>query len=43
VHAREAFRRHSYFADIALGTITGLGAQGYELALQAAMRHANGA
>jgi len=36
VHAREEFRRHSYFSDIALGTITGLGAQGYELALQAA-------
>ena len=36
VHAREEFRQHSYFADIALGTITGLGPQGYELALQAA-------
>lgn len=36
VHAREAFRRHSYFADIAVGSIVGLGAQGYELALQAA-------
>lgn len=37
VHAREAFRHHSYLADIAVGTITGLGAQGYELALQAAL------
>lgn len=37
VHAREAFRHHSYFSDIAVGTIVGLGAQGYELALQAAI------
>ena len=36
VHARESFRRHSYFSDIAVGTITGLGAVGYELALRAA-------
>jgi 3-dehydroquinate dehydratase-2 len=36
VHAREAFRHHSYFSDIAIGTITGLGAMGYELALRAA-------
>jgi len=36
VHAREAFRRHSYFSDIAQGVICGLGAHGYELALQAA-------
>lgn len=36
VHAREAFREHSYFSDIAVGTISGLGAFGYELALQAA-------
>ena len=39
VHQREAFRQHSYFSDIAVGTIVGLGAQGYELALQAATRH----
>ncbi|NBC15262.1 MAG: type II 3-dehydroquinate dehydratase [Gammaproteobacteria bacterium] len=38
VHAREAFRQHSYFSDIAEGTITGLGAIGYELALTAALR-----
>jgi len=38
VHAREPFRRHSYFSDIAVGTISGLGAVGYELALTAAMR-----
>lgn len=37
VHAREAFRRHSYFSDLAEGVITGLGAQGYELALAAAI------
>jgi len=36
VHAREAFRKHSYFSDIAVGVICGLGAQGYNLALQAA-------
>jgi 3-dehydroquinate dehydratase-2 len=36
VHAREPFRKHSYFSDIALGVICGLGANGYELALQAA-------
>ena len=36
VHARESFRQHSYFSDIAVGTITGLGAIGYELALRAA-------
>jgi len=37
VHAREAFRHHSYFSDIAVGTIVGLGPQGYELALAAAL------
>ena len=35
-HAREAFRRHSYFSDIAAGFIVGLGPQGYELAVRAA-------
>jgi 3-dehydroquinate dehydratase-2 len=39
VHAREAFRGHSYFSDIAVGVISGLGALGYELALQAAMEN----
>lgn len=34
---REPFRHHSYFADIAIGTITGFGAQGYAMALDAAM------
>lgn len=37
VHAREPFRRHSYFSDLAAGVISGLGAQGYELALAAAI------
>ena len=37
VHAREDFRQHSYFSDIAMGVIAGLGAQGYELALHAAL------
>ncbi|MGZ5075553.1 MAG: type II 3-dehydroquinate dehydratase [Methylobacter sp.] len=36
VHAREPFRKHSYFSDIAKGVICGLGATGYELALLAA-------
>jgi len=36
VHAREAFRRHSYFSDISVGQIVGLGPLGYELALRAA-------
>jgi 3-dehydroquinate dehydratase-2 len=36
VHARESFRKESYFSDIAVGTISGLGPQGYELALLAA-------
>ena len=37
VHAREPFRHHSYFSDVAAGVITGLGALGYELAMQAAL------
>ncbi|MBS0002267.1 MAG: type II 3-dehydroquinate dehydratase [Thioalkalivibrio sp.] len=37
VHAREPYRRHSYLADIASGTITGLGTTGYRLALDAAI------
>jgi len=39
VHAREEFRKQSYFSDIALGVISGLGAQGYQLALLAANDH----
>lgn len=37
VHAREDFRRHSYFSDLAQGVISGLGATGYSLALTAAI------
>lgn len=37
IHAREPFRRFSYFSDIAAGCITGLGAAGYTLALDAAL------
>lgn len=39
IHAREPFRRHSYFSDIALGVISGFGALGYDLALDAALAH----
>lgn len=38
VHAREPFRRHSYFSDRAEGVIAGLGPAGYEYALDAALR-----
>ena len=34
VHQREAFRHHSYFSDLAVGVICGLGAYGYEAALR---------
>lgn len=37
--AREAFRRQSYFSDVAVGVILGLGAYGYEAALRAAALH----
>lgn len=39
VFAREAFRKESFFSDIAVGVISGLGATGYELALQFALQH----
>jgi len=41
IYQRENFRRHSYFSDVAVGVISGLGAQGYELALQAALAQIN--
>lgn len=41
VFAREAFRHHSYFTDIAVGIISGLGAKGYELALDYAIEKIN--
>lgn len=37
IHAREPFRRHSYFSDVAAGTICGLGSRGYDLALEYAL------
>lgn len=37
IFARESFRHHSYFSDIAAGVVCGLGPQGYELALEAAL------
>lgn len=39
VFARESFRRESYFTDIAVGIISGLGARGYELALEFALEY----
>jgi 3-dehydroquinate dehydratase-2 len=39
VFAREPFRQHSYFSDLAVGIISGLGAKGYELALQFALQY----
>ncbi len=41
IFAREEFRQHSYFSDLAVGVISGLGAIGYQLALQGAMDHIN--
>jgi 3-dehydroquinate dehydratase-2 len=38
VHAREEFRRKSYLSDVAIGVITGLGADGYQFAVEAAIR-----
>jgi 3-dehydroquinate dehydratase-2 len=35
IHKREAFRHHSYFSEIAVGVICGLGSTGYRLALEA--------
>lgn len=39
IFARESFRQHSYLSDIAVGVISGLGAQGYSLALLAVDKH----
>ena len=41
VHAREAFRQHSYFSDLAVGVICGLGHQGYLLALEYLLNQLN--
>ena len=37
-HAREEFRKHSFLSDQAVGVVTGLGTDGYEFALEAAIR-----
>lgn len=39
VHKREDFRHHSYFSDLAVGVIAGLGSDGYRFALEAAIKH----
>jgi 3-dehydroquinate dehydratase-2 len=41
IYRREPFRHHSYFSDLAVGVISGLGAAGYELALEFALRELN--
>lgn len=41
VHRRESFRHHSFLSAVAVGVICGLGAQGYELALDAALARLN--
>ena len=40
IYSREPFRRHSYFSDLAIGTICGLGSRGYDLALQFVLQEA---
>ncbi len=42
IHAREAFRQHSFFSEIAVGVICGLGADGYRLALDTAIHRLSG-
>lgn len=39
IFAREAFRRESFFSDLAVGIVSGLGARGYELALEFALQY----
>ena len=41
VHARETFRRQSYFSDRAVGVVAGFGRLSYEMALEAAINHVN--
>ena len=43
VYARESFRQRSYFSDLAVGVVSGLGAKGYEIALAYALTRARGA
>ena len=42
VHAREAFRHHSYISPVAIGVIAGFGAKGYTLAIDALLGHLEG-
>ena len=42
IHAREPWRAHTHFTAIAVGSVLGLGSQGYDLALQFAIRHLKG-
>lgn len=39
VHAREPFRRNSYFSDLAIGVITGFGCRSYRMAMESAIIH----
>lgn len=41
VYKREVFRQHSYFSDIAIGVISGLGTYGYQLAAHFAIEFIN--
>jgi len=41
VHAREDFRQKSFFSDLAVGVVSGLGAAGYEYAVQYALHYKN--
>jgi 3-dehydroquinate dehydratase-2 len=41
IHRREAFRHQSYLADLAVGSIVGLGADGYRFALEYALSERN--
>ena len=38
IYSRESFRHGSYFSDLAVGTICGLGSRGYDLAIQFALQ-----
>tara|TARA_B100000214_G_scaffold370478_1_gene345195 strand:- start:4088 stop:4522 length:435 start_codon:yes stop_codon:yes gene_type:complete len=42
IYAREEFRHHSFFSDIAIGSIVGFGLDGYEFALQKIIKEKNG-
>jgi 3-dehydroquinate dehydratase-2 len=42
IFSREAFRRHSYVSDVAVGVVTGFGAESYRLGLEALLGHLKG-